>query len=655
MLPNQPLAASHLVRSRKRQDNQGAIMNPTFPSIAGDLSPLSERPACVVQAYSSEPLQTEGELLALGFAADGTLWSIEEPGLLRHWELASSKQLGTQLFDDVSPVWTFAPGCRLVAGGSDEVTLYDTATGQMNVTFSGFSWVTALAFSPDGRLIASGHDNGSIRIWDIEKRQKLHSLPDAHKSVSALTFSADGKTLVSAGEEKSIHFWDVSKGEPRRTLTGHKDRVPALAFHPSQARLFSAGWDTTVRVWDTNTGEPIILLNNHATQVLAIALSPNGNLLASADSADSIHLWDLERNRDVKVWAGNGAEVRCLAFSPDGRRLACGGADRVILLKDVHRDESSIGPFEGMGLRGGVALTPDGSRLLSLSPGSSLRVWETNSGKPASELKEAGVLRAFALSPDGKTIAGSLAVEVAEERLKHGGTGIPSLFLWDTQTGKRRLLLDGQAPPITTLTFSPNGTLLASASYMKGDVWLWNTTTGQPALMIPQAVESCSIEAMAFHPKGDYLAVGGIDWMATGGSDGAVAVWDLKEKAQTGLFGRGTTCLGFHPSGKQLVTAGLMRTIQVWGMPDGELIAELKGHTEAVTCVNYSPDGRWIASSGDDHHVRLWDARTYALIATVPLDTQVKALTFSAKGEYLFTANAHAGSYQISIERMNAE
>src|SRR5205807_7678771 len=123
-------------------------MNQTFPSSAGDLSPLSERPACVVQAYSSEPLQTEGELLALGFAPDGTLWSIEEPGLLRHWDLASSKQLGMHLFDDVSPVWSFAPGCRLVAGRSGEVTLYDTATGHMNVTLSGFPCVTAPAISP---------------------------------------------------------------------------------------------------------------------------------------------------------------------------------------------------------------------------------------------------------------------------------------------------------------------------------------------------------------------------------------------------------------------------------------------------------------------------------------------------------------------------
>src|SRR5262245_31958960 len=115
----------------------------SIPSVAGDLAPLSERPACVVQAFAAQPLQTEGELLAVGFAADGSLWSVEEPGLLRQWDLSRSTQVREVLLDDVAPLWRFGAGCRIVASASDEITLWDVATGQMLVVFGEFPWVTA--------------------------------------------------------------------------------------------------------------------------------------------------------------------------------------------------------------------------------------------------------------------------------------------------------------------------------------------------------------------------------------------------------------------------------------------------------------------------------------------------------------------------------
>src|SRR5262249_50681733 len=156
-----------------------------------------------------------------------------------------------------------------------------------------------------------------------------------------------------------------------------------------------------------------------------------------------------------------------------------------------------------------------------------LRVWDLATGKPALELKDAGNLRAFALSPDGRRVAGSLAVELTERQKRFGGAGVPSLYLWDAATGERGAQLDGQAPPITALALSADSKTLASAGYTRSDVWLWDVATGQPVLLIPNALEGCSAEALAFHPRGDFVAVGGIDWMATGGSDGMVALWDV--------------------------------------------------------------------------------------------------------------------------------
>src|SRR5260370_15161521 len=120
-------------------------MNQTFPSIAGDLSPLSERPACVVQAYSSEPLQTEGELLALGFAPDGSLWSVEEPGVLRHWNVAARQQIGFHPLEEPATLWAFSGDARLVPAGSDALSLWEVATGKVPASWPQPSCAAAIA------------------------------------------------------------------------------------------------------------------------------------------------------------------------------------------------------------------------------------------------------------------------------------------------------------------------------------------------------------------------------------------------------------------------------------------------------------------------------------------------------------------------------
>jgi WD40 repeat protein len=616
-------------------------------------SPLSERPAALVRVFGIEPLHTDGELLALGFAADGTLWSVEDPGVLRHWDPAAGRALGWRSLDDLATLWTFAPGCRWAASGSDELSLWDVAGGDLAAVFSPPSWVTSLAFSTDGRLLASGHDDGSVRLWDTLSRRMLRELRSHHKPISALAFSPDGKSLASAGEDKVILIWDLSDGTVRTTLLGHTDRVPALVWHPKLPRLISAGWDTTARVWDAVTGEPIILLNSHANQVHALAINADGSLLASADSANAIHIWSLAQNRTLRVWTDQGAEVRCLAFAPDGETLASGGSDRVLRVRNARKDETPPVPPNPLESRTCLALSPDGSRLYSLAAGGRAHVWQAATAQPAIELKEAGPLRAFALSPDGSWLAGSLSVEVPEELRRHGkASGIASLYLWDAKTGQRRALLEGQAPPITALAFSADSKTLASASYTRSDAWLWDVASAKPLLLIPSALEGCSVESLAFQPQGQFLAVGGIDWMATGGSDGAVALWNLARRALLTRFGNGTAALAIHPGGQRLATAGLNQSVQVWEVPAGKLLAELEGHADAVTCVAYSPDSRWLASGSDDHTVCLWDAANDTLAARTQLDTQVKALSFAPDGASLFTGNGNGSCYQLSVSKL---
>ncbi|HZY87625.1 MAG TPA: WD40 repeat domain-containing protein [Gemmataceae bacterium] len=613
-------------------------MATTTPPVADSSSPQA-------RTFGARPFHTDGDLLALGFASDGGLWSVEEPGVLRRWDVGTRQQLDWHGLEELATLWGFSPDAALVAAGSDELSVWESATGALRASWPQPSWVTAVAFQPGGGLLATGHDDGVVRLWDVARQEVVRELKGHGRPVSALAFRGDGRRLASAGEDRVIRLWDVDGGSAVGSLLGHHDRIPALAWHPNGRRLLSAGWDTTARVWDVETGEPIILLNSHAGQVQAVAVSPDGKLVACADSANAVHLWDAEHYRTLQVLRRHAGEVRCLAFSPDGQVLAFGGAERVIHLWDARRGDDGGEAIDPLLSRTGLAVGP-GGRLSSLGAGTALRVWDTATGGAAAGLEGAGALRAFAASPDGRWFAAGRADEAADAR--------NTLGLWEAATGRFRCALEGQPAPITALAFSADSATLAAGGYQSSDVWLWDVARAEPALLVPDAAEGCSVEALAFAPGGRLLAVGGIDYLATSGLDGRVVLWDVHARKPAAALHGGAAGLSFHPSGKWLASASLVQSVRVWDVEGGRLVAELLGHLDAVTCVAYSPDGHWLASGSDDRTVRLWDSDGVQRGMT-ELDTQVKALAFSPDGRHLFTGNGNGSCYQFEVRQLLTE
>jgi WD40 repeat protein len=227
--------------------------------------------------------------------------------------------------------------------------------------------------------------------------------------------------------------------------------------------------------------------------------------------------------------------------------------------------------------------------------------------------------------------------------------------LWRADSGQPFLCMMGQRGPVASLAVSPRGDLLASASASDGTVWLWNLTTGEPTLLILEAADGCTVETLAFHPEGRWLACGGIDWMATGGSDGAICIWDVQQPSKVALFETGTTSLAFHPRGRWLAAASLDEVVFIWDVEANQLVAELGGHKEGVSCIAYTPDGRWLASSSEDRTLRLWDAETRQPISVHELDTPLQSLCFSPDSRYLFTGNGNTTCFQLETARLLEE
>jgi WD40 repeat protein len=238
----------------------------------------------------------DGKMLAWGgWDETVSLWKLEYPTaepLLRFGKSSRSPAVHS------GGVWSLAFGADshsfLVGCGSGSVKLYWTRDLWKPRVFTGHTWpVNAMVFSPDGRLLATGSHDHTIRLWDDWGREK--SILGVQRDwVRCLAFSPDGRTLASGGDDAMIRLWDVERGEEKAIWTGHTASVRQLAFAPDGRTLTSASWDETVRVWDVTTGCQRTAFDWKIGRVHCLALAPDGMTAAAGGHDHSIVVWDVE-------------------------------------------------------------------------------------------------------------------------------------------------------------------------------------------------------------------------------------------------------------------------------------------------------------------------------------------------------------------------
>ena len=593
-------------------------------------------PPRVVRMLGDPRFRLDGPLLALHVGSHGDAWSVEEPGELRHWTVETGREHSHAALSELEMTWCFSGNGRWLASAADDWSLWDIHTQTLLRTQRQSSWISALAFHPDGDRLATGHDDGRVRLWDAHSGRMHREWHDGEASITALAFSGDGQTLAAAAADQKVRMWNVPHGIACGVLAGHTDHIAALAWHPDHRHLVTGCWDTTCRLWDTTTSELLYLLNGHSDQVLAVTFAPNG-LLASADSEHQIWLWDPFRGKVRQRLRGHTDEVSCLVFSPDSRRLLSGGADRRILLWDVATGKNLFLANETASPIVRVAVHPDGKQVACGTGGKMIQVWDARRDTNFQELTHpARAVTAVQFSPEGRWLVSGHAE--GQVQLWNAHNFRPGPLLYEHRTG------------ITCLDFSQDGQVLASAGGPDTYVYLWLVETGEVYLLIPEAAGTCTVEAARFVPHLPLLLAAGVDWTAQPQSEGQLCLWDV---ARPGLVQRanyGAVALAMRPDGRQCAAALLTPSVGVFDLPSLQLRQEMEGHQSQVACLVYSPDGRFLATAGDDGTVRLWDSETGKQHTLIEVDTPIRDLAFAPDGRHLYTANANTTCYVIDLQ-----
>ena len=505
----------------------------------------------------------------------------------------------------------FALDGLLAAGlASGRVELWLVTTGEQVGSLEHGHPVTSVVFSRDGTALASGSWD-ETKLWDVDVRRHLGTWEVAQDSAgfqntsNSISFSPDGKTLGSGFEDGTVRLWDVATQSEVAILEGHADRVNSCRFSPDGALLASGANDDTAVLWDLATQTEIATLGERAEPgpeggisigdskwVLSVSFSPDGALLAAGDSDGTVTLWDTATQAPVGTLQGQTDHIRdditTLSFTPDGAVLVSGAADGTVLLWDVGTGSATALP--GHVSFTSMAFSPNGTRLASGLSDGTVRLWDTATRAPVAALEGhvGGEVEWVSFSPDGALLA-SL------------GGWFSTVKLWDMATETRIATLDEREILLST-AFSPDGTLLAAGS-ADNTVILWDVETRERIITLEGHTDR--VESVSFAPDG---------LLASGSWDRTVILWDVRARERIatleGHQGQIKT-VSFSPDGALLASVS-QNTVILWDVRARERLADVEGHQ-----VSFSPDGTFLAAGSWDGHVILWDVATREPLATL--------------------------------------
>ncbi|KAF6525344.1 hypothetical protein HZS61_011139 [Fusarium oxysporum f. sp. conglutinans] len=490
------------------------------------------------------------------------------------------------------------------------------------------NWVTSVLFSQDGKLIASGSYDHTVKIWNVATGEEERTLKGHTDFVNSVVLSKDNKLIASGSRDKTIKIWNVATGEEEQTLEGHTNSVNSVVFSNDGKLIASGSLDTTIKIWNVATGKEERTLESHRGSVNSVVFSQDGKLIASGSYDHTVKIWNVATGKEERTFEGHMALVTSVVFSNDGKLIASGSHDKTIKIWNVATGAEERTLKGHTDWVASVFLSKDNKLIASGSRDKTVKIWNMATGKEERTLKgHTDWVASVFLSKDNKLIA--------------SGSWDNTVKIWNVAMGKEEQTLKGHTNSVNSVVFSNDGKLTVSGSN-DNTVKVWNVATGEEE----QTLEShmYSLNSMVFSNDSKFIA--------SGSYDHTVKIWNVatgKEertfKGHTGLV----NSVVFSNDGKLIASGSWDNTIKVWNVATGVEERTLEGHIYRVTSVVFSNDGMFIASGSADETVKIWNLATGKEERTLKGHTDlVNSVVFSNDGKLIAS-----GSWDNTVKIWN--
>jgi WD40 repeat protein len=518
-------------------------------------------------------------------------------------------------------IWSVAwsPDGQMMASPSEDgtVRLWRRDGKLLNILTAHQDKVSGASFSPNGKYLATSSEDGTARIWT--RNGELMRTLSGHKgrlwsvafSPTPLIKGGEGGIVATAGDDFTVKLWTL-EGKENRTLTGHTNEVRNVTFSPDGQFIATASEDNTVKFW-TRDGKLIRTLIGHSDRVLNVKFSPDGKLLATSSGDKTIKLWNLN-GKLLRTFQGHGDEVNAVAFSKDGQTLASGSEDGTVKLWNINGDLIRTIPGH-QGRVWGVSFSPDGKYLATSSDDRTIKLWQWNFELTKVFTGHRDIVHNVAVRPQGDAIATTSADKTVR--------------LWNLE-GQKISTLSGSNSPLWGLAWSPNGRIFAIGDE-RGIVKLWDFQTKQNILTWQG--HHHKVTDINFSPDGQKLA--------TASEDDTIKIWNLQGQELATLIGfdEKVTSVSWSPDGQILAAGSENKTIKLWNL-QGQELATLTGHDSPVFSVAWSPDSKTLASASADRTIRLWNRKGEEIKTLTGHQGHVWSVAWLPDGKTLASASA---------------